>query len=566
MLSLNCRSNRKNRTGGVKKWLVIVLVLAVAAFVTWWFVFRGEDAAAVEDLPVATVVRGDLPVTVIEGGQVEAKYEKVIANELSWPVNIEFVAPEGPVRAGDLVLKLRCDKLDEAIAEREERVLNAQAAYDIALDELKQQEKELENEIRKAAWQLEVAQMDMLRYEEIEYPLQVKEKEDTVRTSSAKLKLAREQYEFMIEANEKLEENSPYTSNELESERISLLSMEQSLEKAKKELLKLQKFDHPKKLQELLNAVEDGELGYQRAELKAESSLRSLKSTLRSKQVYLEKAEEELSERLTDRQENLVFKAEKDGIILHEKGRHWDPVTIEAGAEIRPHKRILIIPDTSSLQIKTSVYEALGDRVSPGIRSLVRLEQEGTTPMPGEIVHVSPMPKQKHRWLYPNVKVYEVTIELDEEVPGLKPQSTAKVELFLDRVEDTLKIPVAAVFTEQEQTYCYIVQKDNSACRVPIKVGEMNDKHVQVEIGLGEGDRVALIEPGEYETDDAQLPAIKAAIKQEEIAKAKAKEEAARERRQRSTDTQPAATQPSDQGEATVSAEARKAARESDGG
>ena len=52
-------------------------------------------------------------------------------------------------------------------------------------------------------------------------------------------------------------------------------------------------------------------------------------------------------------------------------------------------------------------------------------------------------------------KVFSVIVKLDQRVEGLKPGMTAEVELVLARLVDVLSVPVAAVFTEQEKTYCW---------------------------------------------------------------------------------------------------------------
>ena len=71
---------------------------------------------------------------------------------------------------------------------------------------------------------------------------------------------------------------------------------------------------------------------------------------------------------------------------------------------------------------------------------------------------------------------------------------TAQVELVLARLVDVLSVPVAAVFTEQEKTFCYRVNGGRPE-QVNVKVGRMNDKRVEIASGLAKGDRVLLAPP-----------------------------------------------------------------------
>lgn len=71
---------------------------------------------------------------------------------------------------------------------------------------------------------------------------------------------------------------------------------------------------------------------------------------------------------------------------------------------------------------------------------------------------------------------------------------TAEVELVLERVENVLQVPIAAVFAEQEKTYCWRMN-GSAPERVSVKVGRMNEKRVEIVAGLAEGDRVLLAPP-----------------------------------------------------------------------
>jgi hypothetical protein len=60
---------------------------------------------------------------------------------------------------------------------------------------------------------------------------------------------------------------------------------------------------------------------------------------------------------------------------------------------------------------------------------------------------------------------------------------------------------VAAVFTEQEKTYCYRLVHGLPE-RTEVKIGRMNDTRVELLAGLGEGDKVLLSPPASSEGKD----------------------------------------------------------------
>ena len=95
------------------------------------------------------------------------------------------------------------------------------------------------------------------------------------------------------------------------------------------------------------------------------------------------------------------------------------------------------------------------------------------------------------------MKVYTVIVEVDpNDRQAMKPEMTSKVEIVLAKLDNVLTVPIASVFSEQEQTYCWRVN-GGSRQRVPVKVGRMSDTTVEIASGLSEGDKVLLVPPSE---------------------------------------------------------------------
>jgi multidrug efflux pump subunit AcrA (membrane-fusion protein) len=116
-------------------------------------------------------------------------------------------------------------------------------------------------------------------------------------------------------------------------------------------------------------------------------------------------------------------------------------------------------------------------------------------------------------WWTGNVVKYDTIIELPA-VEGLKPGMSAEVEVVIDRHEDVLTIPVAAVVQTAEGDFCW-VKKDEGAERRWLTLGDTDDSFLVVEEGVKEGDEVVLnplafIEEAQTEVlrplDEAELP------------------------------------------------------------
>jgi multidrug efflux pump subunit AcrA (membrane-fusion protein) len=85
---------------------------------------------------------------------------------------------------------------------------------------------------------------------------------------------------------------------------------------------------------------------------------------------------------------------------------------------------------------------------------------------------------------------YDTIIGLPSE-EGLKPGMSAEVEVILDRHENVLTIPVAAVVETADGDFCW-VKTATGAKRRSLKLGDTNDVFTVVEAGLKEGEKVVL--------------------------------------------------------------------------
>jgi len=85
---------------------------------------------------------------------------------------------------------------------------------------------------------------------------------------------------------------------------------------------------------------------------------------------------------------------------------------------------------------------------------------------------------------------YDTIIELPS-VDGLKPGMSAEVEVIMDRHEDVLTIPVAAVVETADGDFCWVKTAEGTKRR-SLGLGDTNDQSIVVEAGLKEGDEVVL--------------------------------------------------------------------------
>lgn len=470
-------------------------IIVIAALVTWMLADPREGSE--DNTPTALVTRGTLVVSVTESGDVAAERKKIIRNELRWPVIIKQVVPDGTlVSGGQVIIEFECKELTDEIERQEITVTSAQHKYAQAKSDLELKEKEMANRVRKAVQAVIDANQDLVRYVNGEWPNKLKEAEQAIDSAQEEYELAKDKLEFKQRVNKDPDLRSPYSENEIRAETLRVNNLMLQWERTKSDQQMLNVYDHPREMRRLENSVTDSQLDLERARLEDKKQIEMAKDNVLSEETTLKMKEDKLA-KLQEDHSKLVVRAEQTGLVVYDVAAHrWraSNVVVAVGEKISQRQQLMIIPDMTTLQIKTKVYESVISQVTPGLKAYITFDSMPNRPVHGMVGKVAPLPSDKNRWLNPNVKSFDVVVEFEELVGELKPNMTAQVEIILARLVDVLQVPIAGVFTEQEQTFCWKVT-DNGPERVAVEVGRSSDKRVEITRGLKEGDELLLCPP-----------------------------------------------------------------------
>jgi HlyD family secretion protein len=92
------------------------------------------------------------------------------------------------------------------------------------------------------------------------------------------------------------------------------------------------------------------------------------------------------------------------------------------------------------------------------------------------------------------VRRFASTIELDEQIPEIRPGMTAGVEILIAELKDVLFVPIQAVQTHRGSSYCFVLT-DNQPERREVVAGHSSNELVEIKEGLHEGELVLLAPP-----------------------------------------------------------------------
>ncbi len=160
---------------------------------------------------------------------------------------------------------------------------------------------------------------------------------------------------------------------------------------------------------------------------------------------------------------------------------------------------LLEIADQRRLEVIVNINEIDIPKVNPGMIAKVTLAARPGKPIPGKVDRVAVAPITDANKLV----VYPVAISLPERPPELRQGMSASVDLTLESIASTLRIPVLA-YIEKEGTLR--VKIKTGAGKFPdreITLGLKSDKFVEVKSGLAAGDLIAARYPKD---EDASAP------------------------------------------------------------
>jgi multidrug efflux pump subunit AcrA (membrane-fusion protein) len=198
-----------------------------------------------------------------------------------------------------------------------------------------------------------------------------------------------------------------------------------------------------------------------------------------------------------------VVRAERSGLVIHPSAARWrNAPEIAEGLNVYKDQVMLLMPDLSKMEVKIGIHESVVDTVKPGLTARVTLPDRT---IDGKVRSVASVTRPKSWWTGNEVK-YDTIIELPS-IKGLRPGTSAEVEVIISQHNDVLKIPVAAVVETDAGNFCWVKTRRGVVRRL-LELGGSNGVFTVIEKGLREGDEV-LLHPSAFEKPVADAKTFK---------------------------------------------------------
>jgi HlyD family secretion protein len=454
--------------------------------------FRKWSTPEVKENQFYKVKRGDMLISVVEGGALKAVKESIIRSEFEGISRIISIVPEGTyVKQGQILVELDSSELKDRVNQQEVTYQNNDFAFIQAKENLSIQQSLVESQIKEAELRVEFAKSDLEKYIEGDAPQQINTATNAILIRKEQSQRAKDKLEW----TQQLFKKGYASKSELEADGLSVVQAKIAVEQAEEDLRLFRKYDLPKSQRRLESAWEQAGLELDRVRQRTSNQLAQAEANLRTSQRALELIHEKLNE-LKQQLENSKIKAPQDGLVVYASSSYGDrgQMLIEEGAQIRQRQEIIKLPDISQMIVEIRVHESHVLQIRPGLDAYVTVDSIPDRRFKAKVIKVAVLPNSQDRWMNPNLKVYSTDVLIEEDLPDLKPGASARAEIIVTNLLNALTVPLQTVTTVKGKQVCY-VQNGDGVTAVPVMVGNFNDQFIEIRSGLKEGDQVALTPP-----------------------------------------------------------------------
>jgi len=190
--------------------------------------------------------------------------------------------------------------------------------------------------------------------------------------------------------------------------------------------------------------------------------------------------------------EKFDIHAPASGMVIYKKD--WNGQKRTAGSEINTWDlAVATLPDLSTMISMTYVNEIDISKLKGGQQVKIGVDAFPDKKFTGEVMEVANIGQQ-----LPNTdaKVFEVRIELNERDTILRPSMTTSNMVITKVMDSVLFIPLEAVHANDSLTFVYTRTNKKQV----VVLGESNENHIVVDLGLRRGDKLYLSMPDNHES------------------------------------------------------------------
>ncbi|HUS19018.1 MAG TPA: efflux RND transporter periplasmic adaptor subunit, partial [Terriglobales bacterium] len=170
-----------------------------------------------------------------------------------------------------------------------------------------------------------------------------------------------------------------------------------------------------------------------------------------------------------------------------------NPPDFKEGDRAWPGAAVAEIPDLSEIRFEARIDESDRGKLKPSQTAMIRVDAVPEKEFAAKIRDISTLAKLDFSG-WPPTKNFSIDIGIESTDARVRPGMSANSRIEVNRVPDSILVPVEAVFQKQGRQVVYVL-KGKSFEERAVTVGRRNSTQVQVLAGLKSGEKVATKDP-----------------------------------------------------------------------
>ena len=481
---------------GISTTIIIAAIALIGALILW-VSMGGMEAGSSSRIHVGElfhVKRGVFEISIPTSGSLSAQNQINIRNELeSESIIIELVDEGELVNEGDVLLRLNDESIKNEVRNAEIDVSSAKNSYETAMAGIEISEKRGDSELAVKQLAIDLAELALAAWREGEVVAKRQQLQLTLQTAKKNHSRLLKKYESSVN----LFEQKFLSKDELDQDEISLLGADAALKKAQLEIEVYENYTFKQQKQKKESDLQQARDELERAVARLELELKSSRATVEVRKNQLSRQQERLEKR-NKQLEMCVVRSPATGMVVYASSLgedyYGDGEVLKVGTRLYRNQLVMTIPDSSNMNARVKVNEALSGLVASEQRVTIVCDALPEIIFSGKVLSVGVL-ATGGGWRDPNRRDYTVEIKIENpEQHPIKPSMRCVAEIFVDDVVDALFVPIHAIHRDGSVVWVWAQESGGYAQREVVS-GRFSESYVEITSGLEEGDVVLLRDP-----------------------------------------------------------------------
>ena len=250
------------------------------------------------------------------------------------------------------------------------------------------------------------------------------------------------------------------------------------------------KYESDIKKKEIQLNLEKADIALERAKEQIDNRIKIQKEEVKQKNLSIQQDVAQLKE-ANETMQKLFVTTPSPGIAII--SRSWSSGNkFQVGDQCWSGFPLIQLPDLSALKATVKINEVDIAKISKGLKVEIKPDAFSDSIFTGVVSTVANLAVNKEGTS--KIKVFPVTILINETNKNLLPGLTVSCKIILDKIENVLYIPLNAVHSEGD-TYFVYRKTSGGYDKTVVETGTGNSDYIIITKGLQEKDKVALIDP-----------------------------------------------------------------------